>query len=134
MSNALEDLRQELVTALNTAQLDAHSPVPEKASPPVTLVGPGDPYISLEEANYGCVVVRHDIVLAVGKGINDVNAAEVDRRFLLALSALPPQFNVADSRVGQVSLNGQTYTGGVLSVLTEIELPDVSDLLTPEEP
>lgn len=123
MSNALEELRAELRDAMNGAGLDAHLIVPEVVAPPVTFIGPGDPYVSLEGANYGSVVVRHEIVLAIGRGVNDVNAAELDRRFLAVLNALPGYFTVTGSFTGQVPLNGQNYLGGVLSILTEIQIP-----------
>ena len=124
MSNALEDLRAELQDAMNVVDLDAHLVTPEIVSPPATFVGPGSPYVSLEGANIGCVIVRHEIVLAVGVGVNEVNAAELDRRFLAALAALPGHYAVEGSFTGQVPLNGQQYLGGVLSTLTEIQIPE----------
>lgn len=128
MTNPLEALRIQLAAALNTAQLDAHLTVPEAVTPPATFVGPSDPYITLEGASYGCLIVRHSIVIAVAAGLNEVTAGEVDRRLLAVLAVLPSEFTVTNSFVGQVPLNGQTYTGGSISVLTEIPIPDLEEL------
>jgi hypothetical protein len=129
VSNALEDLRGQLQAAMNTAQLNAFPIVPEKVTMPATFIGPADPYVSFEEASFGCVVVRHEIVIAVGRGVNEVNAGDVDLRVLRALAALPADFAMTNSVVGQVPVNGQNYLGAVLYTATEIEIPNLEELL-----
>jgi len=124
MSNALTELRERLKTALESADLNAFHIVPEKATPPLAWAGPSDPYVTGEGASYGCILVRHEITIAAGKGVNEVIAAQVDDMLLKVLGLIPDDFAVEATTVGRVEVNGQRYLGAVVNLLTEIQLPE----------
>lgn len=121
--NALTEVRTRLADLLKDAGFHAFSIVPAKVTPPVAMVAPGEPYVTREGATFGGEIVRCNVVLTTGRGVNDKTAAEIDELLLKALDALEAadDFVVGDvGQPGQVALNNQNYLGVSVEVLTEI--------------
>ena len=119
---SLADLRTELRDACDfgDAGLTAHLVLPERVAAPALWVKPSDPYLSFEGADFGHVVARLDVVFAVARAVNETTAAEVDRRLMQILAAIPGHFGIEAANPGLVPLSGQDHIGGVVTVLTQI--------------
>lgn len=122
MTNALTLARAAVKDALTTGGMNAHVILPERVTPPLAWIAAGDPYITREGANFGGEIVHHEVVVAVGAGVNEVKAEGLDDLILKALDAL----DAADlhvSNVGQpgtVSIGGQKCLAVAIDVQTEI--------------
>lgn len=122
MSDDLATVRCRLRDAVRSAGLSAFATVPERVTPPVAFVGPGDPYVSTEGANFGSEIVRCEVVVVASPGVNDRTANELDSLILTAFdAAAAAQFAITDvQRPGQITLGGQKYVAAVINVWTEI--------------
>lgn len=123
MSNALTDTRDRLKTALAEAGLTAHVTVPERVTPPLAFVAPGEPYLTPEGATFGGEILRHEIVVVARAGVNDKKAADLDALIVTAVDALQTvedQVVEEVSRPGQISLGGQAFLATTIHVKTEI--------------
>lgn len=121
--SALKAKRDELKTALETAGYFAFSAVPEVAEPPLVYVAPNDPYVSLEGATFGGVIVHHQIIIVAAPGVNEERADELDDLVEGVMAVVLPLIGTLEvGRPGQISLNGQPHIGVAIDVETEIRL------------
>ncbi|NYD43935.1 hypothetical protein [Nocardioides panaciterrulae] len=121
--SALVAKRTELKDALTAAGYFAFSTVPEIAQPPMVYVAPAEPYISLEGAAFGGVIVHHQIVVVAGPGVNEQRADELDglvEGVLFVIADLVGLFEVG--RPGSIELSGQAYIAVAITTQTEIQL------------
>lgn len=121
--SALEAKRTELKTALTNAGYFAFSTVPEVAEPPLMYVAPNEPYVSLEGATFGAVIVHHQVIIVAAPGVNEQRANDLDalvEGVLAAISDLVDTFEVG--RPGQIAFNGQSHIGVAIDTQTEIRL------------
>ena len=121
--SALADKRTQIKDALTTAGYFAFSAVPENASPPLVYVAPNEPYVVLEGATFGGVIVHHQIVIVGSPGVNEERADELDtlvEGVLVVVAELVDTFEVG--RPGAIALNGQEHIGVAITTQTEIRL------------
>lgn len=117
--------REELRAALAAAELAAFSTVPEVVTPPLAFVTPNEPYVTLEGASFGGVIVHHQISLVASPGVNEVTADELDQMVQTALVAVADLIGTLEvGRPGSISLNNQTHIAVAIDVTTEIRLED----------
>lgn len=135
-SNALVDLRAELADQLNgvapgshplTSQptgAKAYVTVPEEAGPPLVTIAAGRPYISYEGANFGCAIVRHQVLAIVEPGENESEDEALDALVLEVIAALAgTRFTVEEvDQPGEYTVIGQSCLGVSLSVWTDADL------------
>lgn len=123
MTNVLTQLRLDLQAALKAARLNAFLTVPDKATPPMVYVAPGDPYLSFDGANFGGQIARHQIVAVARAGVNTAAAEAIDElalEVLDALSDLDDHLVTEVGQPGQITINGQQHLALAVSVETEI--------------
>jgi hypothetical protein len=123
VSNVFAEQRELIAGALSAAGVRAHTTVPARWTPPGAFVGPGDPYITREGANFGCEVVRHRVTLVISAGTNETQADDLDNMIVKALDALYAleDFDTGDvRRPRKVAVNGQAYPGVFVDLLAEV--------------
>lgn len=122
MSGELAEVRARLRNALTDAGLSAYATVPERVTPPLVFVGPGDPYVTTESANFGSEIVRCEVVVVASPGVNNTTADELDGLILTAFDAAEAaQFAVESvERPGRITLGGQQFIAAAITVWTEI--------------
>lgn len=117
--------REELRAALDAAGFSAFSTLPEVVTPPCAFVTPNEPYITLEGASFGAVIVHHQISLVTSPGVNEDTANELDQMTqdaLVAIDELVGTFEVG--RPGAIALNSQDHISVAITVSTEIRMED----------
>lgn len=115
--------RDALATALRQAGIPAFATKPDKFSPPAAFVGPGDPYITREGANFGGEVLHHEVVVVTRSGVNDKRADDLDQLITKALDALYAldDFDTGEvGRPGQINVSGQSHLAAAISVSCQI--------------
>lgn len=121
--SALKAKRDELKTALTDAGFFAFSTVPETAAPPLVYVAPNEPYVSLEGAAFGGVVVHHQIIVVAAQGVNEQRADELDDLVEGVFAVVAERVDRLEvGRPGQIAFNGQAHIGVAIDVETEIRL------------
>lgn len=121
--SALKDKRDEIRTALTDADFFAFSTVPEVAAPPLVYVAPNEPYVSLDGATFGGVIVHHQIVIVAAPGVNEQRADELDDLVEGVLAVVGPRVDTFEvGRPGQLTFNGQPHIGVAIDTTTEIRL------------
>lgn len=125
MSTALKDKRAELRTALTDAGYNAFSAKPETVVAPLVFVTGAEPYISLEGASFGGVIVHHQITVVASPGVNENTANELDdlvEGVLLVIADRVGSLEVG--RPASIALNGQEHPAVAITTETEIRLED----------
>lgn len=121
----LEGKREEIRSALANDDLVAYSTLPENVVTPCAFVTPSEPYITLEGANFGGVIVHHQVSLVASPGVNEVTANEIDQMVQAALPVLAALVDTLEvDRPGSISLNNQEHIAVAIAVTTEIRLED----------
>lgn len=113
--SALSDLRTGLATALEGADFHAFATLPEDVDPPLVCVAPGDPYVNFEGdagLNFGEAKVRHQLLLVVERGDNDVETDALDSMILAVLAIDFGDHQVEEvGEPGPVLINKQVHLG-----------------------
>jgi hypothetical protein len=124
VSGELKATRRALRDAVKVRGVQAWSTRPERFTPPGAFVMASEPYVTVEDANYGCERVHYDIVLVAAPGINDKRADELDDMIQSAIAAVDDlAWNLKPApQPGQITLNGQPHVGAVVECDTEIRL------------
>lgn len=114
----LTGLRTEVADMLTAAGINADHYVAEVLAPPVAVVAPGDPYLTLgEPAPFGHYNVNLSVLLVGSKGTHKAAAEAVDALIEQVVAALDSDWEVTSvTQPGQVNLNGSAYLGAVLSI------------------
>lgn len=126
--STLTDLRLDVVDALASAGVRAYEYLPEVISPPVALVEPDNPYFTLQTGEgvpFGYVRVTLTVFLITGAGSNKTSVHALDDLIEQAFVALHVEgdWDVTEvSRPGQVSLNGGSYLGAVMSIQQDTKM------------
>lgn len=121
---ALTALRQQAVTALKAAGLNAVEYTSERLVAPVAVVAPDHPYVDHEDVTFGHIGVNLNVLLIAAKGTNKAAADAVDQLIEDALVALDDaDFDVREvSEPGEINLNGQSHLGAVINVKQETKI------------
>ena len=124
MSGALKTARNSLRDAVTARGVKAWSTKPERFTPPGAFVMPSEPYMTLQDASFGCARMHYDIVLVAARGINDKRADELDDMIQAAIAAVDDlDWNLKPvPQPGQIAIEGQPYVGAVVQCDTEIRL------------
>lgn len=122
--NTLTELRTQVKDVLTTAGLKASDYVPETISPPIALVIPAEPYVTLGEGRnpFGHYSVGIHVLLIGPKGTNKTAAEKVDSMILDTMSALEDWEITEVTQPGEVVLKGIAYMGSVVTLTQNIKL------------
>ena len=123
--STLTTLRTDIAAALEAAGIHAIEHVAEVMQPPVAVVVPDDPYITTSGENlpYGHVVVRMSVLLISDKATNKAAASKIDSMIEQAYMALNDDWDITEvTTPGQVTVNGSTFLGSVISITQETKL------------
>lgn len=127
VTNALTDLRTQVVTDLSDAGLPAVEYVAERVAPPVVVVVPGSPYVAAPDGDgtvpFGAYDVHLDVLAVAGKGTNRATAEWVDDTVIAVLAALGDDWDVTEvGQPSEVQINGQAHLGAVVSLEQTVRL------------
>lgn len=123
--SALQAKRVELRDALRTANFHAFSTKPETVVAPLVFVTMAEPYVSLDGATFGGVVVHHQITVVGSPGINEETADELDSLIEGVLVVIAPLIGTFEvGRPASIALNGQEHPAAAITTQTEIRLED----------
>lgn len=115
----LVDGVQVTVPGFGAITVPTVSVTPEDATPPLIMTGPAEPYVDFEDADFG-EKRGHYVAVAVGEGVNEAAASQVDDMItacLVRLLAEGSSFDVDQvDRPGKITLNGQSHLGVVIRV------------------
>ena len=99
--------------------------LPEVTTPPLIVIGPGDPWVEFEGAPFGRCRPRLAVTFIADRGTNDVRVGEVTDAVVAIMRAVndSDDFMVVQvDQPGQVVLNGQAHLGASVLVLTEVDV------------
>ena len=85
--NTLKGLREDLQAALTGTGLQVLSHLPERITPPLSIVAAGSPYVEGGES-FGSYTVRLTVVLVAPQGTNETVTHTLDALVAQALVAL----------------------------------------------
>lgn len=123
--SALVAKRTELKDALTAAGFFAFSTLPEVAEPPMVYVAPAGPYVSLEGATFGGVIVHHQVIVVAGPGVNEQRADELDQMVEGVLAVIAELVGTLEvGRPGSIDISGQPYIAAAITTETEIRLEE----------
>ena len=123
MVSVLEQTRVDVVDALKGAGLNAAQYVGELVQPPIALVMPDQPYVTTTGVRFGNVRVNLSVLLIGGMGTNRSAANALDLMVEKAYAAMADNWDVTEvSQPGEVTLNGNSWLGAVVSITTETKL------------
>lgn len=97
--------------------------LPEKATPPFVVVGPGDPYVSFEGAPFGYRRVHLAVTFVSERGTNDVRAGQLDEAIIAIVETIEADGDfmvVQVEQPGSVAINGQSHLAVSVTVMTEV--------------
>ena len=123
MSNAFTDARNQVKTAVVAGIPNTFTVVPERATPPMAWVAPGDPYISYEGATFGGEILRFEVVVVASGGVNETQADELDDLIASALDALAADdelFVVDVGQPGRIAIGTGKYLAAAIAVQIQI--------------
>lgn len=118
MVNPLTSLREEIVDVLTEAGIKASEYVQENIVPPVAVVIPATPYITLPEGKnpFGEYNVNMQILLIAGKGTNKTAANKIDSMIVDVLDALEDWDITEVTAPQEVRLKGTPFMGAVVTL------------------
>ena len=120
---ALGDVREAIKATVAAQGFPTFTTVPTTVTPPCVFVAPNEPYLTRQGATFGGEIVRHQVVVVTGRGVNEVAATSLDDMLLRVVDALysNDEWLVGDvDRPGQITLNGQAYLATAIDVDQEI--------------
>lgn len=123
--STLLDLRTSISTTLNNAGIKAVEYVQENVVPPVCVVVPGDPYISVDsELNkFGQYEVTFSVLVIGGKGTNKSAADKLDLTIVNVVDTLDVDWEVTEvSAPQEMTLKGLPFLGVVVTLKTNTKL------------
>lgn len=125
MVNVLTTLREDISDALTEAGIKAVEYVQENIVPPVAVVVPADPYVTLPEGRnpYGSPYsVKMQILVIAGKGTNKTTANKIDSMIVDVLDALDDWDITEVTAPQEVRLKGVPYMGAVVTLESNTKL------------
>lgn len=123
MTNAFTDARTKVKAAVAVGVANTFTVVPERATPPMAWVAPGDPYITREGATFGGEILRFEVVLVASSGVNETQADELDGLITTAMDALDldDDLHVLDvGQPGRITIGTGKYLAAAIAVQLEI--------------
>lgn len=122
--NALTDLRTEITDALTEAGIKAAEYVQESIVPPVAVVIPADPYITLPGGKhpFGEYNVSINVLIIGGKGTNRTSARKIDSMIISVLDALDDWDITEVTAPQEMNLKGIVFMGAVVTLETNTKL------------
>lgn len=118
MVNPLTNIREEITDALTEAGIKAIEYVKENIVPPVAVVIPATPYVTLPEGKnpFGEYNINIMILLIAGKGTNKGTAEKIDSMIVDVLDALDDWDITEVTAPQEMNLKGTPYMGAVVTL------------------
>lgn len=117
----LASLRADAVAALTAAGFKAEDYVAERVTPPCVVVVPGEPYLTEPDGQtvpFGHLTVHLDVLVVAGRGTNRATAAWLDDAIPRVIDALDDLDVTAVSAPSEVTTNGNSHMGVVVTTST----------------
>lgn len=116
--NPLTSIREEIKDVLTEAGIKAVEYVQENIIPPVAVVVPATPYVTMPEGKnpFGEYSVNMQILLIAGKGTNKTSANKIDSMIVDVLDALDDWDITEVTAPQEMSLKGVPYMGAVVTL------------------
>ena len=119
MVNPLTSIREEIKDVLTAAGIKAAEYVQENIVPPVAVIVPASPYVTLPEGRnpYGSpYTVNMQILIIAGKGTNKTSANKIDSMIVDVIDALDDWDITEVTAPQEMSLKGIPYMGAVVTL------------------
>jgi hypothetical protein len=126
--SVLADMREQAVDALIQAGIKAVEYVPDNVAPPLALVVPADPQITMSEeaSSFAYPYQYHlSVVLLAGKGTNKSAQNKIDSMVESALEALEDWDINEVSAPMEMLVKGTPFAGVVISLKQDTNLKEV---------
>lgn len=125
MVNTLTTIRTDVKAALDLAGLKATEYVNENIVPPVCVVVPANPYITMPEGQnpFGQYSVGIHVLVIGGKGTNKTAASQIDSLLCTVIDTLEEDWDITEVTAPQeMSLKGIAYIGAVVTLETNTKI------------
>jgi len=123
--NTLTDLREQVKDTLTAEGIKAVDYVQENIIPPVCVVVPANPYITLPEGNSFATnysVGLHVLIIG-GRGTNKTAATQIDSMIVNVIDALDDDWDITEvSAPQEMTLKGTSYMGAVVTLETNTDV------------
>lgn len=125
MVNTLTDLRTQVKDALTAAGIKTAEYVQENIVPPIVVVVPASPYITLPTDNRFAThyTVALNLLVIGGKGTNKAASTNLDLMLVSVLEALEDDWDITEvSGIQEMNLKGNPFLGAVVTLEVETTL------------